>query len=42
MKKSDIVKRDRGMSGMPEGMAAVLGRRNLRNLVEFLAEQTQK
>ncbi len=42
VKKAEIAKRDRGMSGMPEGIASVLGRRNLRNLVQFLAEQTQK
>ena len=35
--KKDIQSRERGMSGMPEGMGEVLSRRELRDLVEFLA-----
>jgi quinoprotein glucose dehydrogenase len=40
IKKSEIEKRDRGLSGMPEGMGEILSKRDLRNLVEFLANQT--
>ena len=39
IKKSDIEKRDRGLSGMPDGMGEILTKRDLRNLVEFLANQ---
>jgi putative heme-binding domain-containing protein len=35
--KKDIQSRERGMSGMPEGMGEILTRRELRDLVEFLA-----
>ena len=42
IKKSDIDKRDRGLSGMPEGFGDIIPRRDLRNLVEFMAQQTQK
>jgi len=38
-KKSDIVLRTPGLSPMPEGFASILGREDLRNLVEFLASQ---
>jgi quinoprotein glucose dehydrogenase len=39
IKKSDIEKRDGGLSGMPDGMGEILSKRDLRNLVEFLANQ---
>ncbi len=37
LKKSDIKKQVKGKSAMPEGLAATLGKQNLRDLVEFLA-----
>lgn len=37
LKKSDINSRDKGQSAMPEGLGQVLTRRELRDLVEFLA-----
>ncbi|HVY71383.1 MAG TPA: HEAT repeat domain-containing protein, partial [Verrucomicrobiae bacterium] len=37
IKKSDITKRDRGLSPMPEAMASILTKFELRDLVEFLA-----
>ncbi len=39
VKKSDIQSRDKGLSPMPEGMGQVLSKEDLRNLVEFLANQ---
>ena len=39
IKKSDIEKRNRGLSGMPDGLGEILSKRDLRNLVEFLANQ---
>jgi quinoprotein glucose dehydrogenase len=39
IKKSDIASRTVGLSPMPEGMAAMLGRKDLRDLIEFLATQ---
>jgi quinoprotein glucose dehydrogenase len=39
IKKSEIEKRERGLSGMPDGMGEILSKRDLRNLVEFLANQ---
>lgn len=37
IKKAEITARERGISSMPEGMAALLTRRDLRDLVEYLA-----
>lgn len=37
VRKGDIKSRDRGLSGMPEELKQVLTKRDLRNLVEFLA-----
>ena len=37
LKKADIEKRIRGLSAMPEGMDKLMTRRELRDLVEFLA-----
>jgi quinoprotein glucose dehydrogenase len=37
VKKSDIKSRDKGLSPMPEGMGQILGKQDLRNLVEFLS-----
>ncbi len=37
VKKSEVVKRDRGLSPMPEEMGTILSKRELRDLVEFLA-----
>ena len=37
LKKSDIVSREKGLSGMPEGFGTILTKQELRNLVEFLA-----
>ena len=39
IKKSEITARERGISSMPEGMAALLSRRDLRDLVEYLANR---
>jgi len=39
VKPSDIQTRDRGLSPMPEGLGSVLSKADLRNLVEFLAQQ---
>ncbi|MBK7999808.1 MAG: c-type cytochrome [Verrucomicrobia bacterium] len=35
--KADIVTRQRGLSAMPEGLAAALSKRELRDVVEYLA-----
>jgi quinoprotein glucose dehydrogenase len=37
VKKADVKKRERGASGMPEGFGALLTKRELRDIVEFLA-----
>jgi len=37
VKKADIAKRERGQSGMPEGLGQVLSKRDLRDLIEFLS-----
>ncbi len=37
VKKADIVKREKGLSGMPAELAKVLSKRDLRDLIEFLA-----
>ena len=37
VKKSDIRTRERGGSGMPDGFGQILSRRDLRDLVAFLA-----
>ena len=39
IKKSEIASRTVGLSPMPEGMAAMLGRKDLRDLIEFVATQ---
>jgi quinoprotein glucose dehydrogenase len=39
IKKSEIESRSVGASGMPEGMAQILGRKDFRDLIEFLAAQ---
>jgi quinoprotein glucose dehydrogenase len=39
IRKADIQSRNLGLSAMPEGMAALLGRKDLRDLIEFLATQ---
>ncbi|HUS36390.1 MAG TPA: PVC-type heme-binding CxxCH protein [Verrucomicrobiae bacterium] len=39
IKKSDIQSRTVGSSGMPEGMAQILGRKDFRDLIEVLATQ---
>ncbi len=36
VKKSDIATREKGLSGMPEGLAQLLTRQELRDVVEFL------
>jgi putative heme-binding domain-containing protein len=36
LKKADIVTREKGLSGMPEGFGQLLSKRELRDLVEFL------
>ena len=36
--KKDIAERQRGLSGMPEGFGQTLSKRDLRDLVEFLAK----
>lgn len=35
--KEDIISRDTGLSGMPEGLGELIPRRDLRDLIEFLA-----
>jgi quinoprotein glucose dehydrogenase len=35
--KPDIQSRERGQSAMPEGIAKILSKRDLRDLVEYLA-----
>ena len=37
IKKSDITARERGLSSMPEGLVTLLSRRDLRDLIEYLA-----
>ena len=37
VKKADIVKRQRGLSAMPEGLDKLMTRRELRDLVEYLS-----
>lgn len=37
LKKSEIASREKGLSGMPEGLADLLTRFDLRNVVEYLA-----
>ena len=37
LKKAEIQKRDHGLSAMPDGVADILSKHDLRNLVEFLA-----
>jgi quinoprotein glucose dehydrogenase len=37
VKKSDIESREKGLSGMPEGMGQILSKADLRNLIEYLA-----
>jgi quinoprotein glucose dehydrogenase len=37
IKKADIKSREAGVSAMPEGFGQILSKRDLRNLVEFLA-----
>jgi quinoprotein glucose dehydrogenase len=39
LKKSDIKQREKGLSGMPEGIPDLINRFDLRDLVEFLATQ---
>ncbi len=39
IKKGEVESRSVGLSGMPEGLAAMLSRQELRNLMEFLASQ---
>ena len=39
VKKSEVEKRERGMSGMPPDLGKILSKPDLRNLVEFLASQ---
>jgi quinoprotein glucose dehydrogenase len=36
LKKSDIASRDKGLSGMPEGLGQQLSRQDLRDVIEFL------
>ncbi len=36
LKKSDIASRDKGLSGMPEGLGQLLSRQELRDVLEFL------
>jgi hypothetical protein len=37
LRKNDIATRQRGLSGMPEGFGQSLTKRELRDLVEFMA-----
>jgi quinoprotein glucose dehydrogenase len=36
LKKSDVTTRERGLSGMPEGMGQLLTKQELRDLIQFL------
>ena len=36
IRKPEIVSRDKGLSGMPEGLGQLLSRQELRDVVEFL------
>ena len=36
IKKSEVTARERGLSGMPEGMGQLLTRQELRDLLQFL------
>ena len=36
LKKSDIASRDKGLSGMPEGLGQLLSKQELRDVIEFL------
>ena len=40
LRKSDIIDRQRGLSGMPEGLGQTLSKRDLRDLIEFLTTLT--
>lgn len=40
IKKSEIARRDPGISAMPEGVESILSRQDLRDLVEFLATRS--
>jgi putative heme-binding domain-containing protein len=42
VKKSDIESRQAGGSGMPEGMGELLGKRDVRDLVEYLHYYTRE
>jgi len=37
LKKSEIVKRAKGLSPMPDGLGDVMSKRDLRDLIEFLS-----
>lgn len=37
IKKSEVKSRERGLSAMPEGLATILSKRELRDVIEFLA-----
>ncbi|MCI0538693.1 MAG: HEAT repeat domain-containing protein, partial [Verrucomicrobiales bacterium] len=39
IKRADIQARERGLSAMPEGLEQILSKQDLRDLVEFLAQQ---
>jgi quinoprotein glucose dehydrogenase len=39
--KAEVVKREKGLSPMPQEVAKPLNKRDLRNLIEFLAQQKQ-
>ncbi len=39
IKTKDVAKRERGLSGMPPELAKVLSKKDLRNVIEFLATQ---
>ena len=39
IKKADIQSRNLGLSAMPDGMATLLGKKDFRDLMEFLATQ---
>ncbi len=41
VKAADVISREKGLSGMPEGMDQMLSRQDLRNLVAFLRAQKE-
>ena len=41
VKVADVISREKGLSGMPEGMEQLLSKQDLRNLIAFLMAQKE-